>query len=96
MRLITEKSVEKFLNNENFKMNNTEIVVLSDVTIFKLFNNAIAYKYKDNTLKITNCGYQTNTTKDRLNGLPNVNIKQKNGNWFLNGIEWNGELTEIN
>jgi hypothetical protein len=98
MRLVTEKSVEKFLNAEPFKMSNTEIEVLPNVTIFKLFGNAIAYRYNnpERTLSITNCGYLTPTTKDRLNSLPNVNIKQTKGIWFLNGKEWNGELIDIN
>jgi len=32
---------------------------------------------------------------DRLNGLPNVNIHQKNFQWFLNGEEWDGEFIKV-
>ena len=37
MRTITEKAIEKFLNAETFKMSNTEVEVLANVTILKLF-----------------------------------------------------------
>jgi hypothetical protein len=98
MRVITENAIEKFLNAETFKVSNTEVEVLPNVTILKLFGNAIAYRYNDpeRTLSITNCGWQSNTTKERLNGLPNVSISQKSGKWFLNGTEWNGDLIDIN
>ncbi len=70
---------------------------LPNITILKLHNNAIAYKYNDpkQTLSITNCGWFSNTTKEMLNGLPNVNIYQKAFKWFLNGEEWNGDLINV-
>ena len=97
MRTITEKAIEKFMNGEKFKSSNTNVEVLPNVTILKLFNNTIAYRYNDpeRTLSITNCGWQSNTTKERLNAIPNVNIKQIKGNWFLNGKEWNGNLIDV-
>jgi len=98
MRTITEKSIEKFLNAETFKSGNTSVEVLPNVTILKLFGNAIAYQYNDpeRTLSITNCGYETATTKERLNGLPNVKINQTKGKWFLNDVEWDGKLIDVN
>jgi len=98
MRTITENAIEKFLNAETFKSSNTIVEVLPNVTILKLFGNAIAYQYNDpnKTLSITNCGYETATTKERLNGLPNVRINQTKGIWYLNGAEWDGELIDIN
>lgn len=98
MRTITEKAIEKFLNAETFKSGNTSVEVLPNVTILKLFGNAIAYQYNDpeRTLSITNCGYETATTKERLNGLPNVKINQTKGKWFLNDVEWDGKLIDVN
>jgi hypothetical protein len=97
MRTITENAIEKFLNAETFKSSNTIVEVLPNVTILKLFGNAIAYQYNDpeKTLSITNCGWNTATTKERLNAIPNVNIVQKKGVWFLNDVEWDGELIDI-
>jgi len=97
MRKITEQSVNAFMNAKPFSKQNMVVEVLPNVTILKLHNNAIAYRYNDpeRTLSITNCGWFSNTTKERLNALPNVNIYQKNWNWYLNGKEWDGELIDI-
>ena len=98
MRLITKESIEAFLNAKKFNKSNMSVEVLPNVTILKYHGNEIAYKYNDNkkTLSITNCGWFTNTTKERLNGLPDVNIQQKNFIWYLNGKEWDGNLIDIN
>ena len=97
MRLITKKSVEAFNNAKAFKNSNTEVVVLPNVTVMKLFGNEIAYRYNDpkRTLSVTNCGFKTNTTKERLNAISGVNIHQKQGVWYLNGNEWNGNLIDV-
>ena len=97
MRQITQQSIEAFINAKPFNKQNMSVDVLPNVTILRLHGNAIAYRYNDpeKTLSITNCGWFTNTTKERLNGLPNVSIHQKNFNWYLNGKEWNGEIIDI-
>ena len=98
MRKITEQSINAFLNASTFSKQNMIVEVLPNVTILKLYNNPIAYLYNDpkKTLSITNAGWQSNTTKERLNALPNVSIQQKNFVWYLNGKEWNGNLIDIN
>jgi hypothetical protein len=98
MRKITKESINAFLNAEKFTKQNMAVEVLPNVTILKLYQNPIAYLYNDpnKTLSIQNCGWFSNTTKERLNALPNVQIQQKNFKWFLNGKEWNGELIDIN
>ena len=97
MKKITEESISAFLNARNFNKANTSVEVLPNVTILKLHNNPIAFRYNDSnkTLSITNCGWFSNTTKERLNGLPNVQINQKNFEWFLNGKQWDGKLIDI-
>ena len=98
MRKITKETITHFNNAKRFKKQNTEVEVLPNVTILKLHGNSIAYQYNDpqRTLSITNCGWQTNTTKERLNGIEGVNIYQKNFEWFLNGVKWDGSLIDIN
>ena len=98
MRKITTESTKAFLNAEPFKKANMEVKVAPNVTILLLHGNAIAYKYNDpkQTLSITNCGWESNTTKERLNALPNVNISQVNFVWYLNGEKWDGKLIDIN
>jgi|SRR6188768_1803311 len=97
MRKITQGCINAFLNAQPFKNSNTQVVVKENVTILVLHGHSIAYKYNDpeKTLSITNCGWFTNTTKERLNALPNVSIQQKKGVWFLNGVEWDGKLIDI-
>ena len=98
MRKITKESIDAFLSAKKFRKSNMDVEVLPNVTVLKYQGNSIAYRYNDpkKTLSITNCGWFSNTTKERLNGLPNVSIIQKNFIWYLNGKEWNGELTDIN
>jgi len=86
------------MNAEPFKRDNTEVVVLPNVTVLKLFGNEIAYRYNDpeRTLSITNCGWKSNTTKDRLNAIEGVSINQSKKVWYLNGEAWDGSLIDIN
>ena len=97
MRKITEQSVSAFMNEEKFNKGNMQVEVLPNVTVLKLHGNEIAYRYNDpkRTLSTTNCGWNTPTTKERLNALPGVSIQQKNFEWYLNGVLWDGELKDI-
>jgi len=97
MRKITQQAVAAFNNAESFKSGNTKVIVKPNVTVLLLFNNEIAYRYNDpeRTLSITNAGWESNTTKERLNGLDGVSIQQKAGIWYLNGKEWEGELIDV-
>lgn len=97
MRKITEESVLHFMQSKKYKKGNTEVKVLPNVTVLVLFGNEIAYLYNDpeRTLSITSQGYMTNTTKERLNGIDRVHIKQVKRVWYLNGKQWNGKLIDI-
>lgn len=101
MRKITQDSVNAFLNQQKFYKDNTSVQVYSNVTVLTLFGNEIAYLYNspEKTLSITNCGWFTNTTKERLNALPDVFIQQKTikkkKTWYLNGRLWDGKLIDI-
>lgn len=97
MRKITRESVQAFMDARPFIKDNTTIHVLPNVTIMSLFGNRIAYRYNDpeRTLSITNAGWLSNTTKERLNGIPGVHITQKKGEWYLNGEVWDGKLIDV-
>ena len=90
MRKITEQIVRAFRNGEAKTIGNSR----TENGALYLFGNKIA-EYRDGALWITNAGWKSNTTKERLNGLPNVRIYQSRGEWYLNGIEWNGEWVEV-
>jgi hypothetical protein len=92
MKKITEQVVGAFLRGENKKVRNTE----SRDGILYLFGNEIAQKYSDGLLAIANAGWFSNTTKERLNAIPGVSILQKKGEWFLNGLPWNGQRIVVN
>jgi len=97
MRKITKESVNAFLNSKKFNKSNMSVRVLPNVTTLEYQGNEIAYLYNDpdKTLSITNCGWFTMTTKERLNALPGVSLYQKKGLWYLNGSEWDGKLIDI-
>lgn len=97
MRKITHEAIQALYNQEKFKKDNTSVEVHENVTVLKLHGNTIALLYNDpnNTLSVTNAGWFSNTTKERLNGLPNVSISQKKGIWYLNGEKWDGKLIDI-
>ena len=98
MRQITRDSLNAFMNAKKFNKSNMSVEVLPNVTIMKYQGNSIAYKYNDpkQTISITNCGWFTNTTKERLNALEGVSIYQKDFVWYLNDEEWDGKLITIN
>jgi hypothetical protein len=97
MKKITSEAVKNFLNSTNFRKDNTKVEVLENVTILKLYDNSIAYKYNDpkETLSITMAGWITNTTKERLNGIPGVNLSTKKGILYLNGSAWDGKIIDV-
>lgn len=97
MKSITQDSAKAFMNATRFKKSNMKVDVLDNVTILRLHGNAIAYLYNDpqRTLSITNCGWFSKTTKERLNAIPGVSVKQKNFDWYLNDVKWDGNLVDV-
>ena len=61
----------------------------------KLFGNTIVCHEADGRLKISNAGYATVTTKDRLNALPDVSIYQRDFVWYLNDKPWDGDWVMV-
>lgn len=98
MKKITAQALDAFINARKFKKDNMTIEVQPNVTVMRLYGHPIAYLYNDpeRTLSISACGWLTNTTKERLNALPGVHINQKNWQWYLNGMEWDGKLVDVN
>ena len=97
MRQITRESINAFNWGFSFSKSNMNVKIYDDVIKLKYHGNTIAYKDRTtNKVSITNCGWFTNTTKERLNGLDGVSIYQKNFDWYLNGKIWDGNLIGIN
>ena len=91
MRKVTSEIVRAFLKGESKKIGNSR----TDSYNLYLHENKIASFNKDGFLQITAAGWLSNTTKERLNALPNVKISQKNFIWYLNGVAWNGKWIYI-
>lgn len=91
MRKITEKSVRNFLDGVPFKKGNMEVCREGSIYYLKLHGNKIAAKTTNGDVWISNAGWFSRTTKERLNALPGVSIVQKKGFWYLNGNLWQGE-----
>ena len=73
-----------------------EVITDNHTTMLKLYGHAIAIKNIDtNAVSLSACGFKTNTTKERLNGLNGVYVMQKKGIWYLNGNEWDGKTKTI-
>ena len=95
MRKITQLAVNAFMRREPFKQSNTEVVIYPSSTRMYLFGHLIAMIDLMGNIKVTNAGYFTNTTKERLNGIPTVTVNQKNFEWYLNGVKWDGSMTKV-
>ena len=95
VRQITIDAIRAFRNNQNFKRGNTWVQIVHGRRFLHLHRNVIAEMTQHGELYITAAGWQTVTTKERLNGFPSVNIVQKDFQWFLNGEAWNGELIKV-
>jgi hypothetical protein len=85
MRTITSKAIAAFKSAKNFKSGATQVnQVIGGVELI-LHGNTIARNIDGEGLSINLCGWNTPTTRDRLNGLPNVRVNTKQGQAFLNG-----------
>lgn len=89
-RKITAEMIKNFIDKVPFKKSNTEVVREGTVVYLKLFNNKIAALESNGKMWISNAGWDGNTTKERLNGLPGVHIRQIKGLWYLNDLQWDG------
>ena len=95
MRNITMMVVGAFLSGQRrWSSSNSSVETVDGVTVMRLHGNAIA-KRENGKLSITSAGWETSTTKERLNGIPGVSIYQKDWQWYLNGNAWDGRWTEI-
>lgn len=93
MRKITQEATQAFWAGYGFKKDNTEVVCNDNERRFCLHGNCIAKKIIGDGLYLSHCGWTTNTTKERLNGILTAYrsawIYQKDFQWYLvkNGKE---------
>ena len=94
MRKIETQMNAAISNSVDFKSANTRVENIDGVSFVFLHGNKIA-EVGDRFIRLFDGGWQSNTTKERLNGLQGVSVNQKNFIWYLNGEEWDGSWTAI-
>jgi hypothetical protein len=98
MRQITQEVVNAFLNKTPYNKSNSS----TDGKSLFLFGNKIAEHRKDG-IYISNAGWPTNTTRERLNAIPNVSISLRRNEMtmdshlimILNGNFWDGKWVKV-
>jgi hypothetical protein len=103
MRKITANAVQSFYKGKKFTRDNTQINIVNvvDADSYKLseyylYDNLIAtYNHNNDRLKITTSGWNTVTTRERLNGLKNVSLRNSKGILYLNDKAWDGNWIEV-
>jgi hypothetical protein len=89
-RKVTTTIVSAFIAGNKMSIKNSS----TDGKSLFLHGNKIAEKREDG-LYITNAGWSSNVTKERLNALPGVRINQRNLDWYLNENKWDGSWTKV-
>jgi hypothetical protein len=84
MRKIDELVKTNFTIKRRFRNKHTKIDIIDCQPHLYLHDNLIAKRNDKDELLINHCGWETVTTRARLNSLPGVNIRILKGNFILN------------
>lgn len=96
MANITVDAAKAFMEHRKFNRSNTNVMIDAEGKAYmSLFGNLIATHTKEGVISITDAGWDTKTTKTRLNGLPLCRIHSLKKQWYLNGEKWNGEWVDM-
>ena len=100
MRKIEQQMCNAVSNKNDWKLSNTE-VIFNDATncsnVYLHGHEIATFDHNTNAVKLSSCGYETVTTKSRLNALLTevkygCRVYQKNWDWFVN---FNNETTSF-
>ena len=92
MRKIEQQIIDAIRNNQDLKVANSQVINYTNSSDVYLHGHLIA-RIGETWMELFDSGYQTNTTKSRLNallqafGMEGEYIFQKNFQWF---IQYNG------
>jgi len=94
MRVIERQMNQAISKEIDWKKDNTQVINIEGVSFVYLYSNLIAM-IGDTWLELFDGGYQTTTTKSRLNAILSEHgsgeyVYQKNFNWFVSTT--NGEV----
>ena len=88
MRKIEQQMIDAIRVGKDWKSANTEVITISDVSWVYLHGNHIATVYED-SVEVFDGGWQSNTTKSRLNAICNAfcidgeGVFQEKFEWFI-------------
>jgi len=89
MRKIEKQMNSAIWSKKNWAGSNTTVITVDDISTVMLHGNQIATYFHDTKeLQLFDGGWQSNTTKSRLNALcaefaMGFGVFQKNWNWFI-------------
>ena len=103
MRKIESQMIGAIKTKSCFTNNNTRVDYVASENISEIFlhGNLISiYRHNDDSMYISSCGWESNTTKSRLNALLStfyhgVGIFQKNWQWFISDRRDNKTVKQI-
>ena len=92
MRLIEKQMNFALSNRANWRKDNTEVLYNSNTNCSSVYlhgHQIATFDHNTNALKLDSCGYETVTTKSRLNAILEevkygCKVFQKNFVWFVN------------
>jgi len=107
MRKIEEQMIKAIQNKKEWKNSNTRVILIKYNSLFSecqiddvyvtLFDYTIAQLISGKELLVKDAGYQTATTKSRLNAILSTYklpcIYQKNYQWYIGDEKWEGQKT---
>ena len=96
MRKVTKQISDAFNSGIKKTAGNTSVSVNENGDCFLYLHGNLIAKRVNGEIWVTNAGWSSSTTKERLNGLQGVSIYQAKGVWYLNGQEWDGSWQKIN
>lgn len=88
MRKIEQQMCDAIQNNKDWKLKNTQVITIDGVSFVYLHGNQIA-TIDDDSMTIYDGGWQSTTTKSRLNALCDYfcvageGVFQKDFKWFV-------------
>ena len=95
-RKISQAGAMALESKRNLHQSNTSVEIDSDGEwILKLHGNAISRIADNGDLFVTTAGWNTPTTRERLNALNGVSVHQKNYQLYLNDKEWDGSWVKV-
>ena len=91
MRLIEKQMNFALSNKTNWRKDNTEVLYNESTNCSSVYlhgHQIATLDHNNQALKLSSCGYQTNTTKSRLNAILDeidygCKVFQKNWNWYF-------------